>query len=146
MSTNFCSREDELLDALGRGFLGAELEAHVAGCEPCTELQLVAGALLEERTEAIREAAVPGAGTMWWRMQLRHRQDAQKAARHSLLIGQAASLVIALVLAGAIFGPPLVAGLREVVADIRFSTPLLFAVATWLLAVPIAGYIALRQK
>ena len=31
-----CIRESELLDALGRGFVGDELNGHVASCESCT--------------------------------------------------------------------------------------------------------------
>ena len=36
--------------------------------------------------------------------------------------------------------------LRELVASIHISTKLLFIAATWALAVPIAGWVAIRQK
>lgn len=146
MSAQICSREDELLDAIGRGFVGAELAAHVAACGSCTELQLVAGALLDDRSEAVKQAAVPSAGTMWWRLQLRHRQDAQALARRSLLMGQAASLVIAIALIAAFFGRDIAETVKQVAASIHVSMPLFSVIATWLLLAPLAGWIAIRQK
>lgn len=146
MNANRCAREDELLDALGRGFTGADLDAHLAGCAECSELRLVAGALLDDRRDAFREAALPAAGTMWWRMQLRKRQEAQAAARRSLLIGQALTLVAAIALVGSIFGADLVVGARQVVASLRAGAPMIVAIATWILIAPIAGWVALRQK
>jgi hypothetical protein len=146
MSAPLCTREDELLDALGRGFVGSELAAHAEQCPSCTELRVVAGALLDDRTTAVSESAVPAAGTMWWRMQIRFRHERQTAARRSLLVGQAVTLVVALALIGLFFGSDLAAGAREVIAVVRVSTPLLLALATSLLVVPIAGWVALRQK
>ena len=146
MSAAVCPWEDELLDALGRGFVGAELNDHVKTCPSCTELHTVAGALLDERVQAVAEATVPSAGTMWWRLQVRARHDAAAAARRSLLVGQAATLVIALTLMGWVFGGDIAVGVREVIAAVRVSTPLLLVLATWLVLAPIAGYVAIRQK
>lgn len=141
-----CSREFELLDALGAGFVGDELESHIATCAACRELRLVAGALLDERVQAAAEADLPGSGTMLWRMQMRRRQEAQAAARRSLLIGQAVTLAAALVLVFVLLGSHLAGEAVNVIASIRLSPPLLLAVAVWLLAVPIAGWVLLRQK
>lgn len=141
-----CPREDELLDALGAGFIGDELESHIGTCAACSELRLVAGALLDERTQAVAEAALPSSGTMLLRMQMRRRQEAQSAARRSLLIGQAVTLAAALVLVFTLLGGTLVGEAVDVIASIKLSTPLLLAVAGWLLAVPIAGWVLLRQK
>jgi predicted anti-sigma-YlaC factor YlaD len=141
-----CHREDELLEALGRGFIGSELTQHVETCSACRELRTVAGALLEDRATAMREAAVPSAGSMWWRMQLRAQQDAQSRARRSLLIGQAATLLIALALIASLFGADIALEVRQIIASVRVSTPLLIAVATWLILAPVAGYVAIRQK
>ncbi|HEX2122336.1 MAG TPA: hypothetical protein VHL59_11895 [Thermoanaerobaculia bacterium] len=149
MSAERCLREDELLDALGRRFVGPELEAHVASCPSCSELQMVAGALLDDRAQAMMEAPVPSAGTMWWRMQMRHRQEAQAMARRSLLVGQAVTLAVAIALVVSLFGASFALELREVrevLASVRVSTPLLLAIATWVLIAPIAGYVAIRQK
>ncbi len=146
MNVERCRREDELLDALGRGFLGVELAAHADACPSCDELRLVAGALLDDRADAIAHAPVPSAGTMLWRMQMRRRREAQATARRTLLIGQAATLVIALALVVSLFGADLAVGIREVAGTIRLSTPLLLALATCILAAPIAGFVAIRQK
>ena len=133
-----CEREDELLDALGAGYVGAELESHVSSCASCSELRSVAGALLDDRAMAMMEAPVPSSGTMWWRMRLRQRQEAAATAQRSLLIGQAVTLAVAITLLVAFFG--------NEVATIRVSTPVLLAIATTLLAAPIAGWVAVRAK
>lgn len=140
-----CSREDELLDALGRGFIGAELEQHVTACEACRELRNVAGALLDERVTAMSEAPLPSAGTMWFRMQMRHRQETQDAARRSLLVGQAVTIAIALVLAFAVFAPQFVDEMKAL-ASIRLSWPMLALVTTSVLLAPIGGWMAIKSK
>lgn len=141
-----CPREDELLDALGRGFVGPELSDHVANCASCGELHLVAGALLDDRRQAITEAAVPSSGSMWWRMQMRQRHETVERARRSLVIGQALTLMIAIGLLVSLFGVDIATGMRGVIASIRINTPILLALATCILLAPIAGYVTLRQK
>jgi len=141
-----CDREAELLAALGRGFLGRELEDHVRECAACGELHLVAGALLEDRAAAVAEAPVPSAGTMWWRVRTRHRRDAQALVRRSLLLGQAMSLAVAIGLLAWLFGGEVVQGVRGVVAAVRVSTPLLLAMVALLLLAPIGGWAAMRAK
>ena len=143
---NVCPREDELLDALGAGFIGEELESHIRTCAACGELRLVAGALLDERVQAVTEAALPSSGTMLWRIEMRRRQEAQSAARRSLLIGQAVTLAAAVVLVFTLLGGHLAGEAVNVIASIKLSTPLLLAVAIWLIAAPIAGWVLIRQK
>lgn len=146
MNTNSCSREDELLDALGRGYVGAELSSHIDQCPACTEIRVVAAGLLDERSHAITESHLPSSGTMLWRMQMRLRHDAAAAARRSLLIGQAVTLTVAIALMAVIFGGSVAVEVREIFATLRVSTPLLLALATWVLLAPIGGYLAIRQK
>ncbi len=146
MSAERCHREDELLESLGRNFIGPELESHVSSCAACGELRLVAGAFLDDRAQAMIEAPVPSSGTMWWRMRVRHRHDLQARARRSLFIGQAATLLVAIALVISFFGTDVALELRHLATTIRFSTPLLLIAATWLLVVPIAGWVAIRQK
>jgi predicted anti-sigma-YlaC factor YlaD len=145
-SANACPREDELLDALGAGFIGEELKSHITTCAACGELRLVAGALLDERVQAATEAALPSSGTMLLRIEMRRRQEAQSTARRSLLIGQAVTLAVAIALVFTLLGGTLVGESVNVIASIKLSTPLLLAVAAWLLAAPIAGWMLLRQK
>jgi hypothetical protein len=142
-----CAREDELLAALGRGYLPPELAAHASGCPACGELRLVAGTLLDERAAAVAEAPVPSAGTMWWRLRLRHRRDAQAAARRTLLVGQGATLGLALALLAWFFGGDLAMGVRQLVSAVGAGgVPLLLAFGTLLLLAPIGGWLALRGK
>lgn len=144
-----CPREPELLDALGRGFVGPDLETHAAGCPECGETYAVASAFLDDRAAAVAEAPVPASGTMWWRMRIRQRRDAEERARRSLLVGQAATLSIALALVLALFGAEIVSGLRAMAAAVRVSTPLLVALGTLLAALviaPVAGWLALRER
>lgn len=148
-----CPREDDLLAALGRGFVPADLAAHAAACPSCGELTRVAAALLDERQQAIAEAPLPAAGTMWWRMRVRQRQEAVARARRTLLIGQAATLAIALALVVGLFGGEValwsgeVAGtLRDLAGTLRPSTPVLAALGAGLLLAPLAGWMALRQR
>jgi hypothetical protein len=141
-----CDRENELLDALGRGYIGSELEAHVATCAACGELRAVAGALLDDRTQAVAAARVPSAGTMWWRMRLRARREAQAASRRALLAGQAVTVTIAITLVIVFFRTALPTTMHELVAAIRDAAPLLVVLAATLLAAPVAGWVVARGK
>jgi len=143
-NANLCPREDELLAALGAGFIGEELESHITTCAACGELRLVAGALLDERVQAVTEATLPSSGAMLWRVQMRRRQEAQSTARRSLLIGQAVTLAAAVVLVFTLLGGHLASEAVNVIESIKLSTPLLLAVAIWLIAAPIAGWVLLR--
>lgn len=146
MTRELCEREDELLDALERSYVGHELAAHIDACASCRELHLVAGAVLDERAHAMIEAPVPSAGAMWLRIRVRERHEAEARARQSLLIGQAATLLIGFALVISFFGGDLAVEFRSLVTSIRLSTPLLLALATWIIGAPIAGWVAIRQK
>ncbi len=146
MSRRLCQREDELLDALGRGFLGNEIEEHIASCDSCSELHLVASTLLDDRSQSIAEAPIPTSGGMWWRIRLRQRHDAEGRARQSLMVGQAVTLTIAIVLVITFFGADVVFAARGVIDSIQLSTPLILVLALSLLLVPLAGWVAIRQK
>lgn len=141
-----CHREDELLDALGRRFVSAEMEAHVVACTSCAELRSVAGALLDDRSVAVRDAAVPASATMWWRLQMRHRHEVEAASRRWLFAGQAITLVIAIALGAMLLGGEVTGAVRHAMSSIRLSTPVFLTLAAMLIGTPIAGYIAIKQK
>ena len=146
MNGERCPHEEELLEALSRGYVANELEAHVAACDACAELRLVAGALLDDRAQSMLEAPIPSAGSMWWRLRVRHRHEAEAAARRSLFIGQAVTLAVALTLVIALFGGSVAAEVRTLIAAIHVSAPILVGLAMWILAAPIAGWLALRRE
>ncbi|MBV9495226.1 MAG: hypothetical protein JOZ54_13340 [Acidobacteria bacterium] len=141
-----CQREDELLDALARGFLGDELAAHVASCASCEELRTVAGALLDDRSTTMLEAPVPSASTMWLRMRMRERTEAEARARRSLLIGQAVTLAAAIALVVAFFGGQVAGELAGAVGAIRNNTILFIAFTASLLLAPAAVLIGNSER
>ena len=103
--TGECVREQDVLDALTAGRWPArcdhDLRAHVSGCAVCRDLGDVASALMAEHDVAWRDARVPSAGSMWWRAQLRAREDAARAAGRpvAFIQGVAASVAVWLVVA-----------------------------------------------
>jgi hypothetical protein len=72
------------------------LRGHIAACGSCAELLQVATALLEERELAANEASVPPSGVVWWRAQLRAREDAARAAAWPLAFFQGVAASVAL--------------------------------------------------
>jgi hypothetical protein len=164
-----CSREQDVLDALSARRwperCDADLRAHVASCAICTDLVEVAMALLDDHELAWRDARVPPSGVVWWRAQLRAREDAARAAARPLAFihGVAASVAVWLVVALVRAVPPAylstwrawVAGL---IPDITFRMPdvasvtgavplsLLLLLAAWLLLAPVAIYFAVVDE
>jgi hypothetical protein len=80
MSRVECIREQEVLDAITSGRwpdrLSEDLSSHVADCTICADLGLVAESLSADYQESLKNVRVPSAGLVWWRAELRARQDA----------------------------------------------------------------------
>jgi hypothetical protein len=80
MSRIECNREQEVLDAITAGRwpdrLNEELSTHVATCSICADLGLVAQSLNADYQDALSNVRVPSAGLVWWRAEIRARQDA----------------------------------------------------------------------
>jgi hypothetical protein len=95
-----CTREDDVLDAIASGWglprMDHDLRGHIASCGSCAELLQVATALLDERELAWNEASVPPSGVVWWRAQLRAREDAARAAARPLAFFQGVAASVAL--------------------------------------------------
>jgi hypothetical protein len=95
-----CEREQDVLDAIAAQRWPArcddDLRAHVQACAVCADLVDVASALVEEHETAYQEARLPSPGIVWWRAQLRARdEDARAAARPIAFIqGIAASVAV----------------------------------------------------
>lgn len=81
----------------------AELREHAASCEVCSDLAVIAVAI-EADAAAGPIPSVPSAGTVWWRAQLRARQEAARAVVRPITAAQALSLAALFGLAGAVFG------------------------------------------
>lgn len=80
MSPFACTREKEVAALLERGqwphACPRDLRAHIDSCRACSELVLVRHAFQQARANAIVEPALPSAGAIWWRAQLRKRNEA----------------------------------------------------------------------
>ena len=91
-----CDWEPEIVRAIAEGRaerIEDDLREHVAHCGPCKDLIEAGAALACDREWAVREAAVPSSGAVWWRMQIRRRSEAQQAARRTVNFVQGAILV-----------------------------------------------------
>jgi hypothetical protein len=85
-----CPRELEVLDALASkrwpDRMGEDLTRHVADCACCKDLAVVAEALRADFSMAISQAKVPSAGLVWWRAQIRARQESLVTANRPITI------------------------------------------------------------
>jgi len=83
-----CEREAELVEALTSGrwpdACGEDLRRHAATCAVCAEVVLVARAL--GSAEARVEMALPTAGLVWWKAQMRARREAAERAAQPIAI------------------------------------------------------------
>ena len=164
-----CPFEQELLDAIGarRWPDRAEpaLREHVARCGLCADVAEIAGAFFEDRDCARAEAAVPSASAVWWRSQIRAREEAARVALRPLLIVQVIATICAA--AGAIaLAPAASQGIRAALAaigasewlalprDVSFSWLLgaaayttlpLIAACVWVVLAPVVVYLALDE-
>jgi len=160
-----CDREPDVLDALAAGRWPArcdeDLRAHVSACAICRDLADVATAFAEDRDAAWRAAHVPSAGVVWWRAQLRAREDAARAAGRPVAFVQGVAASVAAWLAVALFRAipagfaaewrtwlaNVLPGLTFTMTDVSRLTaavPLVMFVIVggWLLLAPIAIYLA----
>lgn len=167
-----CAREQDVLDAVaaGRwpGRCDAELKGHVESCAICQDVAAVFEALAVERDAAWEEAAaMPPSSLVWWRAQIRAREEAARAAARPIAVAQAVALA-SLLIAAIALGPlalPAVRGAAASAAQIAgwltpraeavsaaftlvtgMALPIVpFAVASVLLA-PILLYYALTEE
>lgn len=89
-----CSCERDVLDLVAVGQWPARadetLRAHVAGCETCAEVASIASVVRDwaNETDAAGPVKVPDASVVWYRAQVRAREDAARRASRPLLVAQ----------------------------------------------------------
>ena len=136
-----CPREAEIWRAIEARhwpeLCDDELRAHAASCADCADLVEVASVLSAEHEETLHAAQVPPSGAVWYRSQLRVRQDAASSVRRVISAVQVTAVVVALVAVFVIVKPFL--------PDIQWSLPLILALASPLLLTPVALYLALTE-
>ena len=163
-----CRFEDDVLTAVRAGCwpprTDDDLQAHVAGCPICAEVAEV-GSLLADEWEAARiEGALPHASLVWWRAELRAREDAVRDATwpvrsaHVVAVGCVVALLAALGWVGAdwlleqrAWLATFLSPLPVSPAELRGASPLLvgavgLAVACSLVIAPVALYLALARE
>ena len=97
-----CAREPEVLDAVASARwphrVPQELSDHVASCPVCTDVVIVAEAMRADHEAMWQRADIPSSGRVWWRAEMRARQEAIRKASRPMTIAQgvAALLVLAL--------------------------------------------------
>jgi hypothetical protein len=156
-----CVREAEILDAIAAGRwphdAPAALTAHASACPVCADLALAASALHDDAAvSAQAPMALPSAGQVWWRAELRARHEAARLAQRPVLAVQvvAAVVVLAAVVAGVrSLAPDVWAWLTRTASVARsgsvgtmdgLTLALVAAVGLWLVLGPLAVYLVVR--
>lgn len=153
-----CVRENEVLELLRSGKRDDELRAHIDTCALCTDLVTVATAIVDDRDAMLHDAAIPGSGIVWWRMQVRMRDETARAAGRTVLAVQTLAVTLAAVIALAVLNFTTPGWLKSVASAMSvdyaliksfliFGAPLVFlALLTWLAFAPIAAYLAMSKE
>jgi hypothetical protein len=165
-----CCREDDVLDALTSGRwpdrVGDDIKDHVATCAICADVVAVASAVLEVRHEP-GEMRIPSSAVMWWRAQMRARQEAAREAARPITVAQvvAAVTLVAVAVGGLIVLSPWFAGiLGGWMPDVDVATSLaalgapsgmltqgwvlsavVIGLGVWLVLAPVAIYFAVAD-
>jgi predicted anti-sigma-YlaC factor YlaD len=142
-----CPRETEIVRAIEARHwperCDEELRAHAASCADCADLVDVATALTEDREETMHAAQLPPSGAVWYRAQLRVRQDAARSVRRVISVVQAAAVLIALVAVFVIARPGI--PIMNWNWAMNWTLPIILALASPLLLAPLAVYIAVTE-
>jgi hypothetical protein len=159
-----CTREEDVLEAVNQGRWpeqsDASLREHVAACSVCADLTQVAVLLQEDREGALQDARVPASGLVWWRAQLRARQEAARDAERPIAFVEGIAVACGLGVAFAVLGVaspwfrewtlwvadvlarsiPVRPAIDTLTGAMQGSTLWLVALAAWLVLAPLAIY------
>ena len=163
--TRSCEHEAEVLDLVWMSQWTARADRtlieHVAGCEICRDLATVAQAVGDLNDVTTSDAKVPDAGLVWYRAEIRARQERARRATRPVAAAQVAAAVFgvaSLFAAWRLIGTSFLAWWQDLstpsLPSVGFwselvaltATPMwtwmLAAVAAWALMIPAALYIA----
>jgi hypothetical protein len=95
-----CSRAQELRELIRLGqwpaACPAELREHVSECRSCSDLVLVDEAFRQARAASAASARLMPPGVLWWRAQLRRRNEALERIARPLISAEVFALALAL--------------------------------------------------
>src|SRR6478672_11658013 len=74
----------------------SELRDHVMTCDVCADLVAVLAAFDGEADAAIARTRVPDSAIVWWKSQMRARQEAARLAVRPITVAQAVAFAMAL--------------------------------------------------
>jgi hypothetical protein len=146
-----CMHERELVEAIQSGRWSdypdrcdQELRKHVQACAICADVAEVALALHDESVLAATQARVPSAGLVFWRAELRARQEAMRIVAKPIRVVQTLAAASA---AGVAVGLLRWIDLTEV-SDLwsQWATPISIALGAVLVLSPLALYFALSDE
>jgi hypothetical protein len=167
-----CPHESDVTDAVFTrrwpARVDAELRDHVAACSVCRDLVAVISAFEEDCDRSRESARVPDAASVWWRAQVRAREDARRVAGRPITMAQVVAIAATFAGAGAIFGATSgwfqrglqwIGGVFSSVLAWRLPTPptdavtsiiashglLLLGFLLCVLLAPVAVYLAVRE-
>jgi hypothetical protein len=160
MSATECPREPEVLDAIASARwpdrLPPDLASHLSSCAVCSDLATVVSAMHADADAVWQDASPPSAGQVWWRAEMRARQEAVRQASRPIAVAQAAAalLVLALVAGGAWLAwnwsrqeaSHAWTGMPAGTIASPLAVPLLIALAALVVIAPVAVYLVLADE
>jgi hypothetical protein len=154
-----CPRESDVLDAIDSKRwphrVDQELVDHVAACEICSDVLTVAAAMREDQGAIWQEASIPSSGQVWWRAEMRARQQAIREASRpiSVAYGVAAFAALLVIAAATWFAWPVAHEFVSAIVSTPTTTlaspltlPLLLAAGAFLIVTPVALYLVLSDE
>jgi hypothetical protein len=153
-----CEREDELTEVIRDGrwpaLADSELARHARTCPACSDVVIVATAILEDHQRALKSANVATPGAAWWRVQRRAAAETVRIANRTVFVVQMMSCLAALAMAVTVVGTfgEWRAWLQALVRYVTFDgvqianvAPLALAVIACVTLAPVAVYLAVAR-
>jgi hypothetical protein len=120
-----------------------------ADCPQCGPLVQLAQQIRDEFAHTARAARVPTAEIVWWRAQMRAREEAARKAARPILFTQALAIAALIGLLVSVAGRLTLPAFSFMLPSLSAGLPLLYIViaATFCLVVaPLAVYVALARE
>ena len=131
----------------------SELRAHVESCPVCADVALVAAEMRAADGAPTAPVALPSAGQVWWRAELRARNEAAQLAQRPLIAVQVVAAVVAVLglATGLRWLAPNAWGWLSQTAGVAltqemgtWSLLLILSIGFWVVVAPIAIYMVVR--